>query len=177
MPADNAQLSGQSVQAGTTETAGATFPEVVTMTNSGTTTWLPGASGYTLNLVGTDSLGAVPLSPNSTTYFHPYATINSGSSVPQEGTATFSMDFIAPETVGTYYRHLSDEQRERRVVRPPGKCRLSSRKPGQPASTTGRKLSRMQTTMPLTYAATDTSGRVHPPIVTLVHSRRFRQAQ
>ena len=99
---DNAQLIGQSVQLGTTETAGVTFPDVLTMTNSGTTTWSPGASGYTLNLIGTDSLGAVPLSPNSTNYLHPYATINSGSSVSPGGTATFSMDFIAPETVGTY---------------------------------------------------------------------------
>ncbi|MGA2543458.1 MAG: NBR1-Ig-like domain-containing protein, partial [Verrucomicrobiota bacterium] len=100
---DNAQLTSVSVQANTQETPGAAFTQTWTMQNSGTTTWSPGASGYTLNLVGTDSLGAVPLSANtSASWFDPYATITSGTSVSPEGQATFSMNFIAPETAGTY---------------------------------------------------------------------------
>src|SRR5205085_1222409 len=68
----------------------------------GTNTWSAGQSGYTLNLIGTDSLGAVRVSPNaSSTAYHPSATISSGHSVPPGGQATFSMIFVAPETSGS----------------------------------------------------------------------------
>src|ERR1035441_2643073 len=55
-----------------------------------------------LNVAGTDSLGAVPLTarPLSGAY-HPCASINSGGSVASGATATFSMSFISPDTAGT----------------------------------------------------------------------------
>ena len=53
---DNAQVVSESVPVGTHEVAGTVFTEVVTMKNTGTTVWSPGASGYTLNLVGNDEL-------------------------------------------------------------------------------------------------------------------------
>jgi hypothetical protein len=82
---------------------GQTFTNTWTMQNTGTTTWSPGNSGYTLNIAGTDSLGAVPLSPRTSSgAYPPIAAINSGSSVTPGATATFSMSFIAPETAGTY---------------------------------------------------------------------------
>jgi hypothetical protein len=101
---DGASFVSQTIATNTVMAPGQTFIETWTLQNTGTTTWSPGASGYTLTLAGTDSLGAVPLSTNSiSTRFHPYATINSGSSVAPEATATFSMSFIAPETAGTYH--------------------------------------------------------------------------
>ncbi len=82
---------------------GQTFTQTWTMQNTGTTTWSPGANGYTLNLAGTDSLGAVPLfARTSGAVYLPCAVINSGSSVAPGATGTFSMSFIAPETAGTY---------------------------------------------------------------------------
>src|ERR1017187_323783 len=82
---------------------GQTFTNTWTMTNTGTTTWSSGYSGYTLNIAGTDSLGAVPLSPRTSSGANPpIATINGGGSVAPGTTATFSMSFIAPETAGTY---------------------------------------------------------------------------
>ena len=100
---DNAQLISESVPVGTQETAGTAFTEVVTMKNTGTTTWSAGASGYRLNLIGQDYLGAVPSSTNPLlTYYHPYATINGGSSVAPGGTAAFTIYMIAPETTGSF---------------------------------------------------------------------------
>ena len=82
---------------------GQTFTQTWTMQNTGTTTWSAGANGYTLNLAGTDTLGAVPLfARTSGAVYLPCGTINSGSSVAPGATATFSMSFIAPETAGTY---------------------------------------------------------------------------
>jgi hypothetical protein len=80
-----------------------TFTQTWTMLNNGTTTWSPGASGYTLNMAGKDSLAGVPLvaSPYSTPY-PPFATIGSGASVGPGGHATFSMTFCAPEKPGSY---------------------------------------------------------------------------
>ena len=82
---------------------GQTLTNTWTMRNTGTTTWSPTESGYTLNMAGTDSLGAVPLTarPLSGAY-PPCASINGGGSVASGATATFSMTFIAPETAGTY---------------------------------------------------------------------------
>src|ERR1017187_8663224 len=61
---------------------GQIFTNTWAMKNTGTTTWSPGNSGYTLNIAGTDSLGAVPLSPRTSSgAYPPIAAINSGSSV------------------------------------------------------------------------------------------------
>jgi len=78
------------------------FTQTWTMTNCGTTTWTSG--GYTLNLIGEDSLGAFPLITNTgggTTHF-PRCTIASGKNIAPGGTASFSCQFIAPETSGSY---------------------------------------------------------------------------
>jgi len=100
---DGASFISQTILSNTVMAPGQTFTQTWTMKNTGTTTWTPAASGYTLNLAGTDSLGAVPLtaSPYSTPY-PPAAPINSGSSVAPGASGTFSMAFIAPEAVGTY---------------------------------------------------------------------------
>src|ERR1017187_5155166 len=80
--ADNAGLVSISVQAGTPMTPSTVFTQTWTMQNTGTTTWSPGTSGYTLNLAVKDSLGVVPLSANSTSKrYIPYAIIGSGGSV------------------------------------------------------------------------------------------------
>jgi hypothetical protein len=82
----------------------AMFMQTWTFQNNGTTTWTAGPNGYTLNLVSLDSLGAIPLCTNVSggTYHFPRSAINSGKSVVPGGTATFSMEFIAPEVSGSY---------------------------------------------------------------------------
>jgi hypothetical protein len=70
--------------------------------NNGTTTWTATQSGYTLNLISKDSLGAIPLFTNtSSTWYLASAIIGSGKSVGPGSNATFSMTFIAPETAGS----------------------------------------------------------------------------
>jgi len=99
---DDAQLISVSVPAGAQVMPRTVFTQTWTMQNIGTNTWSPGQSGYTLNLIGTDSLGAVRISPNAiSTAYRASATIRSGQSVSPGGQATFSMIFIAPETSGS----------------------------------------------------------------------------
>jgi hypothetical protein len=99
---DNAGLISVSVPAGALAIPSTVFTQTWTMLNTGTTIWSPGASGYTLNLVGKDSLGAVPLSANATSKrYTPYAIIDSGKSVVPGAQATFRMSFIVPETFGS----------------------------------------------------------------------------
>jgi cell wall-associated NlpC family hydrolase len=100
---DNAQLISVSVGAGTQVMPRTIFTQTWTMQNTGTTTWSPGEKGYTLNLVGPDSLGAVPFSATNTvsTWSVPSATIGSAKPVAPGAQAIFSMSFIAPETSGS----------------------------------------------------------------------------
>src|ERR1035438_10212138 len=100
---DGASFVSATIPANMVMAPGQTFTNTWTMQNTGTTTWSPTESGFTLNMEGIDSLGAVPLSarPLSGAY-PPCASINSGGSVAPGVTATFSMSFIAPETAGTY---------------------------------------------------------------------------
>ena len=97
---DAATLVSQTVAAGAQEYAGEFFLQTWAIENTGTTTWSPGTSGYTMNLVGTDVLGVTPATP--TTASHPLTVIDSGKSVAPGDTANFSMWCIAPETAGTY---------------------------------------------------------------------------
>jgi cell wall-associated NlpC family hydrolase len=98
---DDAQLVSVLVQAGAQVMPKTVFTQSWTMKNIGTNTWTPGQSGYTMNLVGTDSLGACRLTPNTvSTSYHPSATIRSGQSIPPGGQATFSLTFVAPEASG-----------------------------------------------------------------------------
>src|ERR1035438_8793872 len=98
---DNAELMSVSVPAGALAIPSTVFTQTWTMLNTGTTTWSPGASGYTLNLVGKDSLGAVPLSANATSKrYTPYAIIDSGKPVAPGAQAIFSMSFIVADRTG-----------------------------------------------------------------------------
>jgi Ig-like domain from next to BRCA1 gene/Glucodextranase, domain B/Bacterial Ig domain len=100
---DGASFVSQLILTNAVLAPGQTFTQTWTLQNTGTTTWSPGASGYTLNLAGTDSLGAVPLfARTSGAVYLPIATNNGGGSVAPGASGTFSMYFIAPETAGTY---------------------------------------------------------------------------
>src|ERR1017187_3164125 len=100
---DGASFVSATISTNMVMAPGQTFTNTWTMQNTGTTSWSPGYSGYTLNMAGTDSLGAGPVSPRTSSGANPpIATINGGGSVAPGTTATFSMTFIAPETGGTY---------------------------------------------------------------------------
>jgi hypothetical protein len=99
--ADAAQLISISIPAGTSMMPRTMFTQTWTFQNTGTTTWAPAKSGYTLNLVGADSLGAVPLTPNTfAAWYLTCAAIASGKAVPPGGQGSFSLSFIVPETSG-----------------------------------------------------------------------------
>jgi Cell wall-associated hydrolases (invasion-associated proteins) len=98
---DDAQLVSVLVQTGTEVMPRTVFTQSWTLKNIGTNTWTPGQSGYTMNIQGTDSLGACRLVPNTvSSAYHPSATISSGQSIPPGGQATFKMSFLAPEAAG-----------------------------------------------------------------------------
>ncbi len=100
---DNAQLISVSLPAGTPVMPRTLFTQTWMMTNTGTSIWLPGDSGYTLNIIGEDSLGAMPLAANTiSSRYTSGASIAGGAAVPPGGVATFSMMFTAPEAPGTY---------------------------------------------------------------------------
>lgn len=102
--ADSAVLLSVSITNRTPVTPRSIFTQTWTFQNTGTTTWTPGPDGYTLDMVGLDGLGAMPLDTNVDhgTYHFPRAAINSGESVGPGGTASYSMEFIAPEASGSY---------------------------------------------------------------------------
>lgn len=101
---DAAVLTSNSVPAGTLVMPRTIFTQTWVMENTGTTTWSAGENGYTLNLVGTDTLGAIPFSATNTlsSWKVPSATILSAKSVTPGNNATFTMSFIAPEAAGSY---------------------------------------------------------------------------
>ena len=97
---DNAQLISVTITNGTIMLPRTVFTQTWTMTNTGTTTWTPTYNGYTMNIVGTDSLGAVPLTAKTSASHTLSTVIGSGASIPPGGKATFTMSFITPETPG-----------------------------------------------------------------------------
>lgn len=97
--ADDAVLVSQSITNGTPVMPRTVFTQTWTFQNTGTTTWAAGSS-YTLNLVGTDSLGAIPLHTNTSKTFSTVARIFNGKSVVPGAQGTFEMMFIAPEKPG-----------------------------------------------------------------------------
>lgn len=98
---DDAQITSVLIQTGAQVMPRTVFTQTWTMKNIGTNTWTPGQSGYTMNIVGTDSLAACRLVPNTiSTAYHPSATISSGQSIPPGGQGSFSMSFVAPEAAG-----------------------------------------------------------------------------
>ncbi|EEF61577.1 NBR1-Ig-like domain-containing protein [Pedosphaera parvula] len=103
LAADNAALISVSVTNNQPVMPRTIFTQTWTVQNTGTTTWTAGASGYTLNMVGRDSLGAIELYTNTASkHYKPTAIINGGHSVAPGQQATFSMSFIAPEPAGLY---------------------------------------------------------------------------
>jgi hypothetical protein len=98
---DSAILLSQTITNGTTVVPRQICSETWTFTNNGTTTWTPTASGYTLNLISLDSLGLIQTFTNDG-WLTVSAIIGSGNNVAPGKTATFSMDFIAPEVAGSY---------------------------------------------------------------------------
>lgn len=98
---DNEQLVSVSITNGTPVMPRTVFTQTWTMKNTGTTAWSPGYNGYTMNVVGKDSLGAVPLIAKTFGSHTLSATIGSGASVAPGASATFSMSFIAPVTSGS----------------------------------------------------------------------------
>ncbi len=106
LAADGAQFVSQKITNGTQIMPRTVFTQTWTMSNTGTTTWTPG-DNYTFNITNSitntpDCMGGVPLAPKTATSYHLTAMIDSGQSVPANGTATFSVTFIAPEAAGTY---------------------------------------------------------------------------
>ena len=99
---DGAQLVSVSVTNGTPMMPRTVFIQTWTMQNTGTTIWSAGYSGYTMNMVGKDCLGAVPLTAKTTKSATVSTVIDSGKSIAPGAQATFSMSFIVPETSGSY---------------------------------------------------------------------------
>ena len=98
---DAAQLISVSIPAGTLVMPRTMFTQTWTMLNTGTNTWSAGQSGYTMNIVGKDSLGAVPLAAKTYASYVTSATVNSGKSVAPGAQGAYSMSFIAPEAAGS----------------------------------------------------------------------------
>ncbi len=99
---DNAELISVSVPPGTEIMPRTVFTQTWTFQNTGTTTWSPTYHGYTLNIIGEDSLGAVPLADKPYVSSYTSASIGSGQSIAPGAQATFAMNFIAPEAAGSY---------------------------------------------------------------------------
>jgi hypothetical protein len=101
--ANAAQIISVLVPAGTQIMPRTVFTQTWTFQNTGTNTWSPNEAGYTLNLVGADTLGAVPFTPNSSAVWYlPCAAVASGKSVAPGAEAAFSLSFVAPEAAGSH---------------------------------------------------------------------------
>ncbi len=100
---DNAMLVSVSISNGAPVMPRTVVTQSWTLKNTGTSPWSPGQNGYTLNLVGRDTLGAIPLFTNAySSWYTPSAIIASGQSIAPGGEATYRMAFITPETPGSY---------------------------------------------------------------------------
>ena len=100
---DNASLMSVTISNGTPIMPRTIFKQTWTVLNTGTKTWTPGQNGYTLNMVGPDTLGAIPTYTNAITKkYIPSAIIDSGQSIVPGGHASYTMMFIAPETPGMF---------------------------------------------------------------------------
>jgi hypothetical protein len=104
---DSAALVSMSITNGTSVVPRQIYTETWTFTNNGTTTWEATSAGYTLNLTSLDSLGLMQLFTNVGGWYQVSATIGSATNIPPGDTASFSLDFIAPEAAGSYTDSLS----------------------------------------------------------------------
>jgi hypothetical protein len=98
----NAILISVSITNGTPVMPRTIFSQTWTFQNTGTATWTNSYNGYTLNMLGKDTLGAVPLSAKPYVSPEPSASIDNGKQVAPGAMTTYTMDFIAPETSGSY---------------------------------------------------------------------------
>jgi hypothetical protein len=98
---DAAQLISVSITNGTPMMPRTVFTQTWTMKNTGTTTWTPGYSGFTMNILGEDSLGAVALTAKTFASHTLSAANGTGTSVAPGAQAAFTLNFIAPETAGS----------------------------------------------------------------------------
>lgn len=100
---DNATLVSVSITNGAPVMPRTVVTQSWTLKNTGTSNWSPSQNGYTLNIVGQDTLGAIPLFTNTySSRYIPSAIIASGQSIVPGGQATYHMAFITPETPGSY---------------------------------------------------------------------------
>jgi hypothetical protein len=100
---DNATLLNNTIPAGTVAASKTVFTQTWNFLNTGTSTWTPGQTGYTLDMVGKDSLGATPNYTNThSSWYVSAAVIDGGQSVPPGVHASYTLTFIAPEAPGTY---------------------------------------------------------------------------
>src|ERR1700743_123570 len=100
---DNATLVSQTIAYGAHIMPRTVVTQSWTLKNVGSANWTPGPNGYTLNMVGSDSLGAIPTFTNAITkWYTPSAIIASGQTVVSNDQATFRMMFVMPEAPGTY---------------------------------------------------------------------------
>jgi hypothetical protein len=98
----NGALVSVSLTNGTPVMPRTVFSQTWTFQNTGTSTWKATYNGCTLNMLGKDSLGAVPLSAKPYVSPEPSAPNDSGQSVAPGAQTTYTMNFIAPETSGSY---------------------------------------------------------------------------
>jgi hypothetical protein len=100
---DNAALLSNSIPDGASVMPRTMFTQTWTFLNAGSSTWTPGQNGYTLNIVGQDTLGALPNFTNThSSRYIVSAIIDSGQSIVPGGHASFTLTFIAPEAPGLY---------------------------------------------------------------------------
>ncbi|HEV2692609.1 MAG TPA: NBR1-Ig-like domain-containing protein [Verrucomicrobiae bacterium] len=99
---DAAQFISATVSNNTPMLPRTIFTQTWTMKNTGTTTWSPTFNGYTMNMVGSDSLGAVPPSAKPFSSHTVSTPVVSGASIAPGGTGTYTMSFIVPEASGSY---------------------------------------------------------------------------
>ncbi len=99
---DSATLLSTTIAAGAQVIPRTIFTQTWTFQNTGTNTWKSGQTGCTLNLLGMDNLGAIPMFTNTnSSWFLASAIIGSGKSIAPGAQAQFSMMFIAPEASGS----------------------------------------------------------------------------
>ena len=95
----NAILVSVSVTNGTPMMPRTIFKQTWTFQNTGTATWAPTFNGTTLDMIGLDSLGAVPLFPRPFVLPNPTACNDNDRSIMAGAQATYSMNFIDRKSV------------------------------------------------------------------------------
>ncbi len=114
---DAAQLISVSITNGTPVMPRTVFTQTWTMKNTGTTTWTPGYSGYTMSILGEDSLGAVPPSAKTSASRTLSTPIGSGTPIAPGATGHVHHEFHCAGNRRFSHRQLSVEQRQQCFLR------------------------------------------------------------